>query len=207
MSIRVGVADDQAMIRQALCTMLGLEDDVEIVGQADCATRAVRLAAEMRPDVLIMDVQLDGIETPNADGISATRQVREVSPDTRVLIVTTFARPGYLTRALAAGAAGFIVKDAPADELVEAVRTVAAGGQVIDARLAVATSALGPCPLTQREVTVLAGASGGGTTAEIARRIHLAEGTVRNTLSTAMGKLSASTRADAVRIATERGWL
>lgn len=164
-------------------------------------------AARTRPDVLIMDVQLDGFETPNADGISATRRVLEASPATRVLILTTFARPGYLTRALAAGAAGFIVKDAPADELIEAVRAVAAGERVIDARLALQSSALGPCPLTRREVTVLAGASGGGTTCEIARRIHLAEGTVRNTLSTAMGKLSASTRADAVRIATERGWL
>lgn len=154
-----------------------------------------------------MDVQLEPTESPDSDGISATAEVLRVSPRTRVLVLTTFSRPGYLTRAMAAGAAGFLVKDSPMDELLRGVRQVHRGARVIDARLAVLSTAVGPSSLTERESKVLTGAAQGGTSGEIAQRVRLAEGTVRNTLSSAMGKLGAANRADAVRIATERGWL
>lgn len=203
----VVVVDDQAMIRQALGLMIDLEPDLTVVAQVPDAEAAVRAAADHRPDLMLLDVQLSPTQAPGSDGLSSIPRIHAASPGTRVVVLTTFGRPGYLTRALAAGAVGFLVKDAPADELLAGLRRVRDGEQVVDPGLAAASSELGPCPLSDRERLVLDAASHGGTTTQIARRVHLAEGTVRNTLSTAMAKLGAPTRADAVRIATGHGWI
>ena len=203
----VVIVDDQAMIRQALGLMIDLEPDLTVVAQVPDAEGAVQAAAAHQPDLMLLDVQLSPTRAPGSDGLSTIPRIHAVSPATRVVVLTTFARPGYLTRALSAGAIGFLVKDAPADELLAGLRKVRDGDRVIDPDLAVASSVLGPCPLSDRERLVLNAASRGGTTTQIARRAHLAEGTVRNTLSTAMAKLGAPTRADAVRVATEHGWI
>lgn len=204
--ISIVVADDQALIRQAFARLLDLEPDLSVVGEAGTAAEAVATAARVRPDVVVMDVQMPGAGDL-ADGIDATAAVRDRAPGTRVLIVTTFGRPGYLQRALAAGASGFMVKDAPADRLVDGIRRVAQGLRVVDPELAVSSLSIGPSPLTEREAEVLAGAAVGGTTSDIAARVFLSEGTVRNHLSAVMAKLGAANRAEAVRIATENGWL
>lgn len=209
--IKILLADDQALIRQAFAALLGLEPDIEVVGQACDATAAVQLAAERRPDVIVMDVQMpdaDGTGSAECpDGISATAQILAADPSIRVIIVTTFGRPGYLRRAMEAGAVGFMVKDAPADQLIEGIRRVHRGLRVVDPSLAAASLSVGPSPLTDRETEVLGAASQGGSTSVIAGTVFLSEGTVRNHLSSAMGKLGAATRAEAVRIATENGWL
>lgn len=204
--IRVVMADDQAMIRSALATLVGLAADVEVVGQAGDGSEAVALTAALRPDVVVMDVQMPASSGPR-DGIEATAEVLRVSPTTRVIVVTTFGRAGYLRRAMEAGASGFMVKDAPADELVEAIRRVAAGLRVVDPELAAQSLAMGPSPLSEGETRVLAAAAAGGSTADIAGRVFLSEGTVRNYLSSAIGKLGAANRAEAVRRADENGWL
>jgi two-component system response regulator DesR len=205
--ISVVVVDDQAMVRQALAAVIDLEPDIRVVGQAGDAAAALELVARSRPDVVVLDVQLSASAQPGADGLTCAGRIRELAAGTRVLVVTTFARPGYLARAMAAGADGFLVKDSPADELIRGIRAVHAGRRVIDPRVAVVSAEVGPNPLTGRELQVLAAAATGATTGQIARRLHLAQGTVRNTLSTAMQKVDAGTRAEAVRIATERGWL
>lgn len=200
--IRVLLADDQSLVRGALAALLSLEKDLEVVAEAGDGEAAVVAAREHRPDVAILD-----IEMPRLDGIAATTRIRQEVPACRVLIVTTFGRPGYVRRALEAGAGGFVVKDTPAPELAEAVRRVAAGLRTIDPSLAAESLYEGTNPLTPREADVLRVALEGGTIAMIARRVFLSEGTVRNHLSSAIGKTGASTRAEAARIARDRGWL
>ncbi len=205
--ITVVVADDQALIRSAVATTLGFEEDLEVVGQAGDCGEVVRLVAKTRPDVCLLDVQMPPGGLDVEDGIGAIPLVHEASSATRVLMVTTFGRPGYLRRALEAGAAGFMVKDAPADALIEGIRRAARGLRVVDGELAAASLSLGSSPLSSKESEVLAAASGGASTSQIARVVHLSEGTVRNYLSSAIGKLGARNRAEAIRSATENGWL
>lgn len=206
--IRIMVADDQAMLRQAFAVLLDLESDLEVVGQAATTAEVVTEAVRLAPDVVVMDVQMPaGASDAPTDGIAATAAIRAAVPHVRVLIVTTFGRPGYLRRALDAGACGFMVKDAPSEHLIEGIRRVAQGLRVIDPELAVASLTAGTSVLTDRETDVLRAAALGGSTGDIARRVFLSEGTVRNHLSSAIGKTGAATRADAVRIATENGWL
>lgn len=200
--IRVVLADDQALVRGGLAALLDLEPDLEVVGQAEDGDSVLRLVAETAPDVVLMDVEM-----PGTDGIEATARVREQHPGVRVLVVTTFGRPGYLRRAMQAGASGFVVKDTPAHALADAVRRVHAGLRVVDAALAADSLVLGDSPLTPRETEVLRAAESGATVAQLARTLHLSEGTVRNHLSAAIGKTTARNRADAVRVARDAGWL
>ena len=200
--IRLLLADDQALVRGALAALLNLEADLEVVAQVARGDEVVAAALEHRPDVALLDVEMPGM-----DGIAAAAALAAALPSCRTLIVTTFGRPGYLRRALAAGAGGFIVKDTPAAQLADAVRRVAAGLRVVDPVLAVESLAAGASPLTGREDEVLREARSGGTVADIARALFLSEGTVRNYLSSAIGKTGARTRAEAVRIAEENGWL
>ncbi len=200
--IRVVLADDQALVRGALAALLDLEPDLEVVGQAEDGEHVARVVAETSPDVVLMDVEM-----PGGDGIDATALLRERHPDVRVLVVTTFGRPGYLRRAMQAGASGFVVKDTPAHALADAVRRVHAGLRVVDPALAADSLALGDSPLTPRETEVLRAAESGATIAQLARTLHLSEGTVRNHLSSVIGKTTARNRADAVRVAREAGWL
>ncbi|HON73655.1 MAG TPA: response regulator transcription factor [Dermatophilaceae bacterium] len=200
--IRLLLADDQALVRGALAALLDLEADLTVVGEAGSGEAAVALAEELSPDVVLMDVEMPGM-----DGIAATTLIRHTQPSVQVLMVTTFGRPGFLRRALAAGASGFVVKDTPARELADAVRRVAAGLRVVDPSLAADSLVVGDSPLTDRETHVLREARSGATVAEIARSVHLTEGTVRNHLSAAIGKTGARNRADATRIAEEHGWL
>ena len=200
--IRILLADDQALVRGALATLLGLEDDLAVIAQVGRGDEVLAAVAEQRPDIALLDVEMPGI-----DGLSAAAQVRAAHPDVRIVIVTTFGRAGYLSRALAAGVSGYVVKDTPASELADVVRRVMRGETVIDAALATDALTAGASPLTRREAEVLAAARAGGTIADVARILHLSEGTTRNHLSSAMQKLEARTRADAARIAEERGWL
>ena len=202
MSIRIILADDQALVRGAMAALLDLEPDIEVVGQAADGGQVLRLIASTLPDVVLMDVEM-----PGGDGIEATARIRARFPGVRVLVVTTFGRPGYLRRAMEAGASGFVVKDTPAHALADAVRRAHAGLRVVDPVLAADSLALGSSPLTARESEVLRAAATGATIAQLADTLHLSEGTVRNHLSAAIGKTSARNRADAVRIAREAGWL
>jgi two-component system response regulator DesR len=201
-SIRLLLADDQALVRGALATLLGLEPDLEVVAEVGRGDDVVPAAREARPDVALLDVEMPGL-----DGIAATRALRSALPSCKVLVVTTFGRPGYLRRALEAGAAGFVVKDTPARQLADAVRRVHAGLRVVDPTLAAESLAAGSNPLTGRETDVLRAARDGGTVADLAAALHLSEGTVRNHLSSAIGKTGARTRAEAVRLAEDAGWL
>jgi two-component system, NarL family, response regulator DesR len=200
--IKVLIADDQSMIRSAFAALLGLETDLTVVAQVGRGDEVVDAAVASRPDVALLDVQMPGL-----DGLAAAAALHERLPATKVVILTTFGRPGYLRRAMDAGAVGFLVKDAPGEQLVDAIRRVHGGLRVVDPALAADTLTLGDSPLTGRERDVLAVAAEGGTVAEIARRLHLSEGTVRNHLSAAIGKTGGRTRADAARISTENGWL
>lgn len=200
--IRVLLADDQALIRGALAALLGTESDLTVVAQVGNGDEVVAAAVAGRPDVALLDVQMPGL-----DGLAAAAALRERVPSCRVLMLTTFGRPGYLSRALQAGASGFMVKDAPPEQLIDAIRRVHAGLRVVDPVLATESLVVGHSPLTARERDVLAAAADGSTVADIARRLVLTAGTVRNYLSSAIGKTAARTRADAVRIATERGWI
>jgi two-component system response regulator DesR len=200
--IRVLLAEDQAMVRGALATLLGLEDDIEVVAQCARGDEALREAVERRPDVALVD-----IEMPGMDGLEVAAAVRDRAPDVRVLVVTTFGRPGYLRRAMESGAAGFLLKDAPAEELAQAIRRVVAGERVVDPQLAAAALSEGTSPLTPREREVLGASLDHATVAEIAGALHLSPGTVRNHLSAAIQKLGVRTRAEAVRVAEEKGWL
>ncbi|MEV4392885.1 response regulator transcription factor [Nonomuraea sp. NPDC049607] len=196
--IRVLIADDQDLVRGGLAALLALEDGIEVVAEVGRGDLVERAVAEHRPDVVLLD-----IEMPGMSGLEVAERLR----GHRVVIVTTFGRPGYLSRALDAGVSGFVVKDAPVAELTAAVRRVMAGETVIDPKLAVSALTVGPSPLTQREAEVLRTASGGATVADIARTLFLTEGTVRNYLSSAITKTGARNRAEAVRVAESRGWL
>ena len=201
------IADDQTLIRTALATMLGLEADLDVVGQAGTCGEAVRVAGETQPDVLLLDVQMPDDGLGVEDGIEAIPAILAASPDTRVVVVTTFGRPGYLRRAMERGAVGFLVKDPPVDQLVESIRRVAQGLRAVDPELAAASLSIGASPLTEKEGLVLAASAGGANTAQVAQSVHLSEGTVRNYLSSAIGKLGARNRAEALRSATDNGWL
>ncbi|MGN6219808.1 MAG: response regulator transcription factor [Microbacterium sp.] len=200
--IRLLIADDQALVRGALSALLGLEPDIEVVAEVGRGDEVVAAAIEARADVALLD-----IEMPGMDGIAAAAALRSALPGCRVLIVTTFGRPGYLARAMRSGASGFVVKDTPAAQLADAVRRVAQGLRVVDPALAADSLAQGASPLTERETDVLAAARTGGSIADIAQMLHLSEGTVRNHLSSAIGKTEGRNRADAARIADENGWL
>jgi two-component system response regulator DesR len=200
--IKLLLADDQALVRGALATLLGLEPDLEVVAEVGRGDEVVPAARAARPDVALLDVEMPGL-----DGLAATTALRAAVPSCRVLVVTTFGRPGYLRRALEAGASGFVVKDTPARQLADAVRRVHAGLRVVDPALAAESLAAGSSPLTARETDVLRAAQDGGTVADLAAALHLSEGTVRNHLSSAIGKTGARTRAEAVRLADEAGWL
>ncbi|MEU7868679.1 response regulator transcription factor [Dactylosporangium sp. NPDC049140] len=202
MTIRVLLAEDQGMMRGALALLLDLEPDLEVVAQVSSGDAVVAAALEARPDVALLD-----IEMPGGDGISATAELRRRLPGCRVLILTTFGRPGYLRRAMEAGASGFLVKDGPVESLAAAVRRVLAGERVVDPDLAAAALAAGPDPLTDRERDVLREAGDGSTVADIAKRLHLSESTVRNYLSAAITKTGTRNRIEAVGVAQSRGWL
>jgi two-component system, NarL family, response regulator DesR len=200
-AIRVVIAEDQAMVLGALAALLDLERDIAVVGQAGDGDAALRLTLDQRPDVLLTD-----IEMPGMTGLDVAEALRRAGSATRVIILTTFARPGYLRRALDAGAAGYVLKDSPADALANAVRRVRGGGRVIDPELA-AEAWVQRDPLTPRERQVLRLAGEGASGADIAAALGLGEGTVRNYLSDAIAKLGAGNRVEAARIARERGWL
>jgi len=201
-SIRIVIADDQALVRGALAALLALEPDIDVVGVAADGAEALTMVGSLAPDLCLMDIQMPGV-----DGIEATRLLRAASPSTRVLIVTTFARPGYLRSALDAGAAGFMAKDAPAEELADAVRRVHSGLRVLDPALAEESLFEGANPLSDRERQVLRLAADGRSAAAIASEVFLSAGTVRNHLSSAIGKTGAENRAQAVRIAQDKGWV
>jgi two-component system response regulator DesR len=202
MTIRLLLADDQALVRGALASLLDLEADMEVVAEVGRGDQVVDAALRHTPDVALLDVEMPGL-----DGIAATAALRRAAPGVKVMIVTTFGRPGYLRRALEAGASGFVVKDTPARQLAEMVRRIHAGLRVVDPDLAADSLAGGESPLTPRETEVLRAARRGGSVADIAKEVVLSEGTVRNHLSSAIGKTLARNRADAVRIAEESGWL
>ena len=202
MTIRLLLADDQALVRGALATLLDLEPDMSVVAEVGRGDEVVAAAREAKPEVALLDVEMPGV-----DGIQATRDLRAALPDVKVVIVTTFGRPGFLRRALIAGANGFVVKDTPARQLADAVRRVHSGLRVVDPNLAADSLAVGESPLTARETEVLRAARDGGSVSDIAGAVFLSEGTVRNHLSAAIGKTGARNRADAVRIAQENGWL
>jgi len=200
--IRVLLAEDQTMVRDALASLLALEDDIDVVGQVGRGDEVLAAARAARPDVALLD-----IEMPGMDGLDAAVALHAELPATRILILTTFGRPGYLRRAMEGGAAGFLLKDAPVADLARAIRRAVAGEQVVDPGLAAAALSEGESPLTPREREVLARAREDGTVAEIAASLHLSPGTTRNHLSAIMGKLDARSRLEAVRIAEEKGWL
>ncbi|EEJ53351.1 Response regulator protein vraR [Mobiluncus mulieris] len=200
--ISVVLADDQALVRGALKALLELEGDLEVAGEAGTGEELLATVAKVTPAVAVVD-----IEMPDLDGIGATAKIRAAHPQTRVLILTTFGRPGYLRRALEAGASGFMVKDTPSQELARAVREIAAGGRVVDPKLAAESLFEGENPLTPREQEVLREVEAGHHTATIAKTIYLSPGTVRNYLSSAISKTHADTSAGAARYARDQGWL
>lgn len=200
--IRVLLADDQALVRGALAALLDLEPDIEVVAEVGDGAQVVATTRRTGPDVVLLDVQM-----PGTDGLTAAAELHAALPACRIVICTTFGRPGYFARAMSAGAAGFVVKDAPPEQLVDAVRRVHAGLRVVDPELAAASLAGGTSPLTERERDVLRAAASGATVADVAKAVHLSAGTVRNHLSAAIGKTGAATRAEAARIAEDNGWL
>jgi len=200
--IRVLLAEDQAMVRGALAALLRLEQDIMVVAEVDRGDRVVTAARETNPDVALLDIEL-----PGEDGLSAAAALRDALPSCRVVILTTFGRVGYLRRAMTGGAVGFLLKDAPAVELAKAIRRVVAGERVLDPALALSALSEGDNPLTARERQVLAAAIDGATIADIAAKLMLSEGTVRNHLSVAIQKLGGRNRVEAARAAEQKGWL
>lgn len=199
--IRLVIAEDQALVRGALAALLRLERDIEVVAEAKDGDEALELVRAHAPDVLVTD-----IEMPGSSGLDVAAALRAEKSPTRVVIVTTFARAGYLRRALDAGVGGYLLKDAPAAQLADGIRRVAAGERAIDPQLALESWSEAD-PLTDRERAVLRLASEGASAADIGQRLSLSEGTVRNYLSEAIGKLGASNRIEAARLARARGWL
>ncbi|WP_058234716.1 response regulator transcription factor [Devriesea agamarum] len=212
--IRLVLADDQDLLREGLAALLGLETDLDIVGQASTCAQTLQVVQRTRPDILLLDVQMppgvnggdENVRIPQ-DGIEVAERMVGSGLKTRVIVLTTFGRPGYLRRTLEAGAAGFMVKDAPVERLVDGIRRVHCGLRVLDPELAAASLSVGISPLSDRETTVLQETAKGGTTAAIAARLYLSEGTVRNHISSAIGKLGVINRAEAVRKALDNGWL
>ncbi|HEX4059226.1 MAG TPA: response regulator transcription factor [Galbitalea sp.] len=200
--IRLLLADDQALVRGAIASLLDLEPDLEVVAQVGRGDEVVAAARASKADVALLDVEMPGL-----DGIATARRLRTEYPSCRALVVTTFGRPGYVRLALEAGASGFLVKDTPSGQLADAVRRVAAGERVIDPALAAESLAAGPSPLSPRETDVLIALRAGCSSSEVASQLHLSEGTVRNHLSSAIGKTGARNAPEAARIAAENGWL
>lgn len=202
MTIRVLLAEDQAMMRGALAVLLDLEDDLEVVAQVGSGTEIVPAALASTPDVALLDIEL-----PGRSGLDAAADLAEQLPGCRVVMVTTFGRPGYLQRAMAAGALGFLVKDGPIEGLADAIRRVAAGETVVDPQLAGQALRTVLSPLTPRERDVLAAAEDGATVADIAAELHLSPSTVRNYLSDAIGKTGTRNKTEAALLARRNGWL
>ena len=200
--IRVLLAEDQAMVRGALAALLRLEPDIVVVAEIERGDEIVPAALDTRPDVALLDIEL-----PGTDGLMAAAALRDALPACRVVIVTTFGRVGYLRRAMTGGAVGFLLKDAPAADLAKAIRRVVAGERVLDPALALSALSERDNPLTPRERQVLAAAIDGATIADIASKLMLSEGTVRNHLSVAIQKLGGRNRVEAARAAEEKGWL
>ena len=200
--IRVLLAEDQAMVRGALVSLLSLEEDIEVVAEVERGDGVLDAARAAEPEVALLDIGL-----PGASGLEVAQSLQGELPDLRVVMLTTFNRPGYLRRAMEAGASGFLLKDAPASELAAAVRAAARGERVVDPGLAAAALSLGENPLTAREQEVLEAARSHGTVGELAASLHLSPGTTRNHLSAIMRKLDAGSRIEAIRVAEERGWL
>lgn len=200
--IRIVIADDQALVRGALASLLSLEPDFEVVGQVGRGDEVLDSVIATGATVALLDVEMPGL-----DGLAVARQLCDSNTGCRSLIVTTFGRPGYLRRALESGASGFVVKDTPSDQLADAVRRVAAGLRVIDPSLATESLITGISPLSSRETQVLLSLRSEGSIADVANAMHLSEGTVRNHLSSAIGKTSARNGSEAVRIAADNGWL
>jgi len=200
--IRLVLADDESLTRGAVGTLLGLESDLVVVAEAADGDAAIAAIREHRPDVAVLDVEM-----PGHDGSEVAQWVAENQPGTRCIILTRHARPGVLRRALAAGARGFVAKSAPASVLADVIRRIHGGGRYVDPDLAMTALMTEECPLTDRELEVLRAVDVSGTAADIARRVHLSPGTVRNYLSSAMQKLGAGTRTEAVNMARDRGWL
>lgn len=200
--IRVLLAEDQAMVRGALAALLSLEGDIEIIAEVGRGDEVVTVALATKPDVALLDIEMPGI-----DGITAAAALHAQLPSCRVLILTTFGRPGYLRKAMESGVVGFLLKDAPSTQLATAIRRAVAGERIVDPTLAMAALSEGNNPLTERERDVLAAATGGASIAEIAALLFLTEGTVRNYLSVAIQKLGARNRIEAAHIAEQKGWL
>ncbi len=200
--IRVLLAEDQGMMRGALALLLSMEPDIEIVAQVDSGDAVVAACCATRADVALLDIEMPGIS-----GLAAARLMRECCPDCKVVIVTTFGRPGYLRDAMDAGASGFVVKDGPVDQLAGIIRRVLAGDRVIDPALAVAALTSGPNPLTERERDVLSASVDGTPIGEVATRLHLSKSTVRNYLSSAIQKMGTRNRIEAAQRARDNGWL
>jgi two-component system, NarL family, response regulator DesR len=203
-NIRVLIAEDQAMIREALAALLSFEEDIEVVAQVGRGDEVTQAARDTKPDVALLD-----IEMPGMDGLTAAAALRQACPEIKIVILTTFGRPGYLRRAMESGVSAFIVKDSPADKLARTIRDVLAGRRVIDPDLAAAALAEGASPLTPREKDVLSAAARneGATMTQLAAELFLSEGTVRNYLSSCIQKTGARNRTEALHIAEERGWL
>jgi two-component system, NarL family, response regulator DesR len=200
--IRILLAEDMHMVRGALAALLDLESDLEVVAEVASGDRILPTARECKPDVAIIDIDL-----PHKDGITAAGELFEEMPECRTLILTSLGRPGTVRRALDAKVKGFLLKDAPADKLANAVRSVAMGQRVIDSELALAAWEADSCPLTPREIEILRLASLGRNVADVATELFLSPGTVRNYLATVVTKLNARNRVDAIRIATDAEWL
>jgi len=200
--IRVLLAEDQLMFRTAVRRLLELEGDIQVVGEVGRGDELVPAALAAQPDVALVDIEL-----PGQDGISAASVLRLRVPTCRTLILTMYGRPGFVQRALESGVSGFVLKDAPIEVLAAAIRRCAAGEEVVDPSLAARALRAGPCPLSSRELDILGVCAEGLPTPEIATRLSLSEGTVRNRVSEIMGKLGARNRVEAVQIARENGWL
>ena len=200
--IRILLAEDQAMVRGALTALLNLEEDLEVVAEVSQGDQVLPTAKKTKPDVALLD-----IEMPGSDGLSAAQALRKTLPACRIVILTTFGRSGYLRRAMESGAVGFLLKDAPAEQLAIAIRRVMAGERVVDPELALAALSDGDNPLTGRERDVLKASLDGTSVADIAAQLYLSEGTVRNHISTAIQKLNVHNRMEAAHLAKERGWL